>query len=769
MRSITMPRIAITALSGTLLVFAGCSGSDPSTSAGGGGGSAQPCSADQELYKSELRSTVESRCIQCHVSGGAAAGTGFLFAKGDDDGNLATLWKEAAKTSPADDDKPLLLLKPTGTASKSHGGGAVITQGSSAYNALVTVVGRATHKLECSDVHSVSCEVGVAPASNRLIRRLSALEYQNTLADLLGVSASVSGGLPSDTVVNHFDNNQSVLLVSEAFADKVRIITENVIKAINVQSTTSCKGGTADEACANDFAHRFGGRAFRRPLSDAEVADFMAIYKAIAAGEGFDEGVRWMIAAMLQSPYFLYRTELGSMPSNGAYTLTPHEIAAELSYTFWQTTPDDALIAAAADGSLLKPEVILAQAKRLLADPRSTVTLNHFVDQWLAVNQLPSAVKDSSIYPAFTPAIQSLMRKETFEFFSYVGKNGVYGDLFTADYTFLNADLATYYGQPAPTGDPSAFQKVTLTGGRGGILTQGSFLVAQSRPTHTSPTSRGKLVREMILGEPVPPPPPNVNTNLTDVSGLTTMREKLSAHASDGACVACHQRLDPIGFGFEGFESDGRAVMAAIDTSGEVIGSGDIDGPFNGPSELQKKLGASPEAQRAFALHWFRYVYGVEEDGPAKCSAAYVQDQFTQGDQRIAGLLQSLVQITPFVQRTAPGAIGPETPTPDPGPFDPGPAPAAPGGADPTGVTTTLTYQQGSPWATGYCKDATTTNNGSAPVAWTATVPMLGYTLTNSWSSTVVVSGTDWIFSGEGANAVLAPKASITWGFCTQK
>ncbi len=265
MRSITLPRIAITALSGTLLAFAGCSGSDPSTSAGGGGASAQPCSADQELYKSELRSTVESRCIQCHVSGGAAAGTGFVFAKGDDDGNLATLWKEAAKTSPADDNKPLLLLKPTGTASKSHGGGAVITQGSSAYNALVTVVGRATQKLECSDVHTVSCVAGVSPASNRLIRRLSALEYQNTLTDLLGVPASVSAGLPSDTVVNHFDNNQSVLLVSEAFADKIRIITENVIKAVNLQSTTSCKGGVADEACANEFAHRFGGRAFRRP------------------------------------------------------------------------------------------------------------------------------------------------------------------------------------------------------------------------------------------------------------------------------------------------------------------------------------------------------------------------------------------------------------------------------------------------------------------------------------------------------------------------
>ncbi len=150
----------------------------------------------------------------------------------------------------------------------------------------------------------------------------------------------------------------------------------------------------------------------------------MAIYKAIAAEEGFDEGVRWMIAAMLESPYFLYRTELGSTPVSGAYTLTPYEIAAELSYTFWQTTPDDTLIAAAADGSLLKPEVILAQAKRLLADPRSTVTLNHFVDQWLAVNQLPSAVKDPSIYPAFTPAVQSLMRKETFEFFSYVGRMG---------------------------------------------------------------------------------------------------------------------------------------------------------------------------------------------------------------------------------------------------------------------------------------------------------------------------------------------------------
>ncbi len=246
----------------------------------------------------------------------------------------------------------------------------------------------------------------------------------------------------------------------------------------------------------------------------------------------------------------------------------------------------------------------------------------------------------------------------------------MYGDLFTADYTFLNAELASYYGQPAPAGDPSAFQKVTLTGGRGGILTQGSFLVAQSRPTHTSPTSRGKLVREMILGEPVPPPPPNVNTNLTDVSGLSTMREKLSAHASDGACVACHQRLDPIGFGFRRIRErrssgDGRHRH---DRASHRLG--DIDGSFNGPAELQKKLGASAEAQRAFALHWFRYVYGVEEDGPAKCSAAYVQDQFTQGDQRIAGLLQSLVQITPFIQRTAPGAIGPETPTPDPGPFD---------------------------------------------------------------------------------------------------
>ncbi len=395
--------------------------------------------------------------------------------------------------------------------------------------------------------------------------------------------------------------------------------------------------------------------------------------------DGYSEGLEAVIAAMLQSPHFLYRSELGQHLGNGQYALTDYEVASELSYLYWGSMPDETLFAKARAGALHTPEQLSLEARRMLASPRSRPMLDHFVSQWLELERIDQAQKDMTAFADFTPAIRKEMKAETMEFFDYVVRtsSGQFPELFSANYTFVSDGLASFYGLSGTVGPTSTtsngLRQWNLGGtGRGGILTHGSILASQATPQTSSPVRRGKLVRERLLCQPLPPPPPGLNVQLPPVDPQASNRVRFQDHSRDPACSSCHKLMDPIGFGFEQFDGVGRYQPThggqPVNASGEVLSapSPATEGTFTGVDGLQRKLADSPDVQACFSLQWLRFAYGISGDD-ATCVAQQVTDSFQKEHLSIPELLVSLTQLTRFTQR-----VGDATGTVEPGQGDGG-------------------------------------------------------------------------------------------------
>jgi hypothetical protein len=393
-----------------------------------------------------------------------------------------------------------------------------------------------------------------------------------------------------------------------------------------------------------------GARIFRRPLATPEVARYQALY-LVGAASGFTDGVKLVLSAMLQSPNFLYRSELGARQSDGTYALTPYEIASELSYLFWATIPDAELWAAARDGRLADAAGIGAQAKRLLASPRSRALLDHFAAQWLDIDRLALTVKDETVYPGFSPALRAALRAETLTFFDFVvhGGTGKLRELFTAPYSFVNDDVAAFYGlDPVPPDNGSGLRRVDVTSAhRSGLLTHGSILATQAKPSVASPIHRGKLVRERLLCQKPSPPPPGLNAQLPPVDPKLSNRERFTVHAKNEPCASCHRLMDPIGFAFEAFDGVGKYAGAA-DTTGQIVDSPNTDATFDGPLELGQLLAASSDVERCFSLEWFRYATGMQENLDLSCFVDDVARGFSLSGASLPELFIALTQTAHF-------------------------------------------------------------------------------------------------------------------------
>ncbi|MCA9714707.1 MAG: DUF1595 domain-containing protein, partial [Myxococcales bacterium] len=327
------------------------------------------CPADEEFYEREVWDAFASMtCYGCHNPEGTAKATRMILDPDDVAHNMEVMATLAAEQV---DGASLLLLKPTMTHPDGHGGGMVLKPDSPEYAALAEFVARADGSFVCEDGEgeAPSCEeIGAGP---RALRRLSHVEYDNSVQDLLGVSGELGAQAASfapDNVINGFTNNASALTVSSLLVEQYREAAEALADHVVENQAQYLSCAPADgQSCAESFVRSFGARAFRRPVTDEEVARYAALYQAIAPEDGFDVGLRWVVAALLQSPNFLYRSELGEHQGDGVYALTPHEVAAELSYLVLGTTPDEELRALAEDGTILDPAVLEAQAQRLLA------------------------------------------------------------------------------------------------------------------------------------------------------------------------------------------------------------------------------------------------------------------------------------------------------------------------------------------------------------------------------------------------------------------
>jgi hypothetical protein len=347
-------------------------------------------------------------------------------------------------------------------------------------------------------------------------------------------------------------------------------------------------------ACIEKIISTLARRAYRRPVTPAEVASLMKfVAMAKADGRNPEQSIELAIQAILVSPNFLFRIEHDARPTDAsfAHPVTDFELASRLSYFLWSSMPDDELLTLADGGKLHASATLDAQVKRMLADPRSSALADNFAGQWLELRNLDVVKPDPQKFPEWSPELRDAMKAETRQFFDYVlRENRPLSDFLDARYTFLNERLAKYYGISGVTGPD--FRKVDLaTDQRGGILGQASVLTVSSYPTRTSVVIRGKYILQNILGDPPPPPPADVPPlDEAAVGSSASLRKQMETHRANPACASCHNKMDPLGFSLENY--DGIGKWRTMDGKFPVDATGTLPNgkAFSSPSEMRAAL-----------------------------------------------------------------------------------------------------------------------------------------------------------------------------------
>lgn len=364
-----------------------------------------------------------------------------------------------------------------------------------------------------------------------------------------------------------------------------------------------CRPASAAEEvpCATQIITQLARRAYRRPVTDADVAAPLRFFAAARQSKGFEAGIESALTAVLASPKFLFRAEplpAGAQPG-AVYALGDLELASRLAFFLWSQGPDDRLLDLASQGQLRQPAVLEAEVRRMLADARAGSLVTNFASQWLRLAKIDDVDPDPGLYPGFDPSLREAFRKETLLFVdSVLRSDRSVVDLLTADHTFVNEQLAVHYGIPNVRGDQ--FRRVTLAdSSRFGLLGKASTLMATSYGNRTAPVLRGAWILENITGTPPHAPPPGVETLKENVVGsrAETVRERLERHRADPSCNACHGVMDPLGFALENFDATGkwrtkdRETVTPIDASGR-LSDGTV---LKGPDDLRRALTRRPE------------------------------------------------------------------------------------------------------------------------------------------------------------------------------
>jgi hypothetical protein len=503
------------------------------------------------------------------------------------------------------------------------------------------------------------------------LQHLTLPELENTLADLLGASpATVAAALaeyPSDDVAD------TGYLAPETYSPQATQVLMSAAELLAVPQSgsfvppcTDPAAGADATSCASAFISSFGRRAFRRPVTDAEAADLLALFNtAVGLGLDFLPSLTEVVRGMLQSPNFLYHWEVGgATPARvgGLITLTPYQIASRLSYLLWQTMPDETLLAAADANQLSAPAQILAQATRMSTDARARTGLTSFHRQWLKVSGVESVVEDPMLYPTFTPVVAQAFGTEFSTFVSSVispAGDGTLKTFLTAPYTYQdNPVAAAIYGAaavPAP-GAPLALDPAQ----RAGVLTQTAFLAVNSMPTLTDPLARGATVWQQLL---CGAGPESSTTHVSFAYSSATIdstaprrdqyAQIYAQQPNPSVCAACHDSIDPLGFAFENYDMIGAYRTTwnghPIDASGQTSTPGGTKIAFQNAIELVNALAANDEVAWCATRQWFRFVQGrMESPGDeGSMELAYRAAAAVPGFS-IRALLMSLVQTQSF-------------------------------------------------------------------------------------------------------------------------
>ena len=410
-----------------------------------------------------------------------------------------------------------------------------------------------------------------------------------------------------------------------------------------------------EDACAKKIFTGLARRAYRRPVTEADLQSPMKFFRA-AKSDGFDAGIETALQALLVSPEFLFRIERdpAGIAASTAYKLNDVELASRLSFFLWSSIPDQELLDLAIAGKLKEPATLERQVRRMLADKRSEALVNNFADQWLYLRNLESTTPDPRNFPDFDDNLRQAFRKETELFFeSIMREDRSLMDMLTANYTFVNERLAKHYGIPNVYG--SQFRKVTFNKDdvRGGLLGQGSILAVTSYADRTSVVIRGKWILTNVLGTPPPPPPPNVPPLKDQTQGkILSMRERMAAHRSNPACMGCHKLMDPIGFSLENYDAVGRYRAGEGGTPIDATGNLPDGVEFKGQSGLKTALSSRPEMFVGTTVEkLLTYATGRGLEAPDQAAVRKIVRDAGKNDYRFSSLIVGVVNSAPFQMR----------------------------------------------------------------------------------------------------------------------
>lgn len=499
-----------------------------------------------------------------------------------------------------------------------------------------------------------------------VIRRLTRVEYGNTLRDLYGVDPSIADRLPEEVGGEGYLNSISPLQ-SELFLELANKVVEQIVAPEGKAPTAVQKrlfGKAPREGAdlreeARKVARSLARNAYRRPASNAELDVLIDVYDLGRENKlNHTASLGLMFKAVLVSPQFLFITPAGEVPADESVVrLDDHQLAARLSYLLWSAPPDAKLAALADKGELHKPGTPRVQAERLLRHPRARAVFNGFGAQWLRVHELERQVFDPALFPQMTPALRESMMNEVRLFFeSIVRENQRIIRFVDSDYTYLNEPLAKLYDLPQSIRGPGMRRVKLENPNRGGILGMSATLAATSFPTRTSPVRRGVWVLEQILGERVPPPPPDVpeldKQEAKSVEGLT-LRQRTELHTKDPVCANCHRVLDPIGFGLENFDAIGRwrqknDAGVAIDSTGRLP----TGAAFSNPAELKRLLAQrEPDLARNLAERLMAYALGRQLEGYDEIVIDQLMARIAEDDYRVRTIITEVITSYLFTHR----------------------------------------------------------------------------------------------------------------------
>jgi hypothetical protein len=487
------------------------------------------------------------------------------------------------------------------------------------------------------------------------VRRLTPNEYQATVTAAVGTSSWPAIKYPNDSRSDGYLNRADGLRVTSALAqalwDGAPAVAQQI--APKLVSSASCKPtGANDDACAKQILSSFAKSAYRREPDADDIADLMTVFHLGRDGADFGAGIETALEVIVQSAGALYRTELGDDTSAGSTTtLTAHEIADELSYLATSGPPDPELAAAADSGELASADARQRQLERLFSTPAARSPLGEFAAQWLEVVDLGTTGRDPQAFPNWLDLRErEVSGAQGFFAQAVLDDSADLATLFTANWTTGDAKLASFYGG-------AAGNRIVPSHPHSGILTEASVLAAHAQSIDSSPIQRGHLVRVRLLCQTIPPPPPTLIITPPKPDPTRTTRARFADHDTNPTCQTCHTMMDPIGYGLENFDATGAYRSTdngkPVDASGKLSGT-DVDGDFNGPVELGKRLAQSQEARECFAKQWLSYATARAVDDSTWNALETDAEEFVSGRASVAALMTAFVRSPAFIVRTRP-------------------------------------------------------------------------------------------------------------------